>query len=76
MIKIEVVDWSDDAYKTSKKKNGVASSIVVERFEIPKFDGFSFDGGRLDIVGHPDTIWVSNQWSVNVVEEWSDDETE
>lgn len=72
-MKIEVVDWSDDAYRETKKKTGVASSRVIAKVEIPEFKGFCFDGGRLDIVGVPDTIWVTNQCSVNVVEEWSED---
>lgn len=76
-MKLEIVDWGDDAYRETKKKTGTASSLVVARVEIPEFKGFSYDGGRLGIVGHPDTIWVlSNQWSMNIVTEWTDEETE
>ena len=72
-MKLEVVDWSDDAYNESKRRTGIASSLVIARVEIPEFKGFSFDGGRLEIDGVPETIWVTNQWSVHVVDEWSEE---
>lgn len=66
-MKITVTDWGDDAYKRTKKATGEASSEVIAEVEIERFSGFSFDGGRLDIQGHPETIWImSHQWSLNV----------
>ena len=68
-MKLQVVDWGDDAYKRTKKKTGTASSEVIAEIEIDKFTGICFDGGRLDIANHP-TIWVeSHQWSIEVVKE-------
>lgn len=66
-MKVQVVDWGDDAYKRTKKATGVASSEVIAEVTIDKFVGFTFDGGRLDIIGHPETIWVhSHQWTLNL----------
>lgn len=66
-MKIQVIDWGDDAYKRTKKATGEATSEVVAEIEIAEFTGFSFDGGRLDITGHPETIWIeSHQWAVRI----------
>ena len=60
-MKITVVDWGDDSYRAHGK-----ASIIAE-FNIDKYEGFSYDGGRLDFNGYPETIWVvSHQWSVDV----------
>lgn len=70
-MKLQIIDWSDDAYKRTKKATGKASSETIAEVEIECFQGFSYDGGRLDIVGHLETIWVTgSQWSVCVVGEW------
>lgn len=67
MLKVQVVDWSDEAYARTKKATGTASSEVIAEVEVERFGGISFDGGRLDIAGHPETIWVmSHQWSINI----------
>lgn len=72
MIKVQVVDWSDDAYRRVKKSTGTISSEVVAEVEVSQFSGFCFDGGRLDIAGHPETIWItSHQWSLNIIQEQS-----
>lgn len=69
-MKITIRDWSDDAYARTKKATGIASSEIVAEFEIESFQGFSYDGGRLDITGHNETIWVmGNSWSLYVDEE-------
>ncbi len=60
MVKVRVVDWSDDAYKE------YGGEHVIAEITIEKFTGYSYDGGRLDIDGHKETIWVSNQYSVYV----------
>lgn len=66
-MKLRIVDWSDDAYKRMKKATGEASSEVLAEIEIESFTGFSYDGGRLDITGYGETIWVwSSQFSVEV----------
>lgn len=66
-MKIKVTDWSDDAYKRTKKATGKAESEVIAEVEVERFAGFSFDGGRLEISGHPETIWItSHQWSLYV----------
>lgn len=67
-MKLRITDWSDDAYKRTKKETGKASSEVVAEVYIESFQGFCYDGGRLDIMGHGETIWVmSHQFSVSVV---------
>jgi len=67
MTKVQVVDWGDNAFKRTKKATGTASSEVIAEVEVARFTGLSFDGGRLDIAGYPDTIWISsNQWSINI----------
>lgn len=66
-LTLKVVDWGDDAYKRTKEATGEATSEVLATVQIPEFKGLSFDGGRLEIVGHPDTIWVSShQWSIDI----------
>lgn len=66
-MKIQVTDWGDDAYKRTKKATGKASSEVIAEVEVKEFTGFCFDGGRLEISGYPETIWVhSHQWSLNI----------
>jgi hypothetical protein len=61
---VEIVDWGDDAYR----KHGCEH--VVATVELPQgFAGFCYDGGRLDLNGHPETIWVlSHQFSIRVKE--------
>lgn len=60
MPKFDVVDWGDDAYSRHGKER------IVATVDLPAgLTGFSYDGGRLDLNGHPDTIWVtSHQFSV------------
>jgi hypothetical protein len=60
----DVVDWSDDAYKNH------GGEYVVATVKLPQgLTGFSYDGGRLDLNGHPETIWVtSHQFSVRLKE--------
>jgi hypothetical protein len=60
-MKYDVVDWGDDAYLYDGKPR------VIETVELPNgLRGFSYDGGRLDLEGHPATIYVaSHQFSVN-----------
>jgi hypothetical protein len=49
-----VVEWGDDAYRKLGREK------IVDKFELMKpLDGFSYDGGRLDITGVDRTIWVS-----------------
>lgn len=59
-MKYDVVDWGDDAYRTH------GNSRVIETVDLPNgLKGFSYDGGRLDLDGHPETIYVeSHQFSV------------
>lgn len=57
-MKLRIIDWSDDAYKRTKKATGKASSEIIVEIEIESFTGFSYDGGRLDISGYGETIWV------------------
>jgi hypothetical protein len=60
---VKVVDWGDEAYK----KYGEAHTIIT--FITDKVPSYGYDGGRLDINGWPDTIWVfSHQFSVEVKE--------
>ncbi len=73
-MKIEIVDWSDDAYRETKKKTGTASSRIIARLDVSDFKGFSFDGGRFEIPGTDGIVWVPNQFSVNIVDEWTEDE--
>lgn len=69
-------NWSDEAYKRTKKATGKAGSETIAEIEIDSFEGFSYElfpdgnyGGRLDIVGHGETIWMlSQQWGVEVVD--------
>lgn len=64
MYKVEVVDWGDDAYR----KFGCEQ--IIETFYTDASPGFCYDGGRLEIDGFPDTIWVyGSQWSVRVTKE-------
>lgn len=64
MYKVEVVDWSDEDYRQ------FGSEKIVLTFYTDLPPGFSYDGGRLDIDGWPDTIWtMSHQFSVRVTEE-------
>ena len=67
MTKYKVIDWGDDAYRES------GGERVIARFE---WDGpltVCHDGGRLDVDGHPDTIYVTgHQWSIRVDEEGED----
>ena len=51
-----VVNWDDATFREYGKPH------VIARFALDKpMEGFSYDGGRLDIEGVPDTIWVSGQ---------------
>lgn len=65
-----VVEWGDDAYRELGREK------IVDKFELTKpLDGFSYDGGRLDITGVDHTIWVSgSSFSVREVfrEEYED----
>lgn len=61
-ITLNVVDWSDDAYKEHGKPKVIATLTLEEGFK-----GFSYDGGRLDFNGHAETIYVSShQFSVSL----------
>lgn len=66
----KVVDWSDDAYRQYGKAH------VVARFALDKpLSNVSYDGGRVDIDGVPDTIWVSgNSFSIKECDENDTDE--
>lgn len=64
MFKVEVVDWGDSAYR----EHGCEK--IVETFYTEIAPGFCYDGGRLEIDGWPDTIYLSShQFSVRVTEE-------
>jgi hypothetical protein len=60
-MKYDVVDWGDGAYRTYGKEK------VIATIDLPHgLRGFSYDGGRLDLAGYPQTIYVaSHQFSVN-----------
>lgn len=75
MIKVKIVDWGDDPILEESEYPVVAydEDLKEVRFpsitiEVEKYTGHSYDGGRLDISGYPDTIWVSHQHSVYVEE--------
>ena len=65
-----VVEWGIVAYRKLGREK------IVDKFELTKpLDGFSYDGGRLDITGVDHTIWVSgSSFSVREVfrEEYED----
>lgn len=49
-----VVEWGDEAYRKLGREK------IVDKFELMKpLDGFSYDGGRMDITGVDRTILVS-----------------
>lgn len=61
MYKVTVVDWGDNAYAQ------YGSSKVVHEFTTDMIPSICHDGGRLDITGWPETIWVSShQFSVEI----------
>lgn len=75
MVRVKVIDWGDDPLierpdlvegtdDTDWKVSFPSVTIYVERYV-----GHSYDGGRLDIDGYPDTIWVSHQHSIYVGDE-------
>lgn len=60
MTILQVVDWGDGAYAQHGKEH-----VVAEVKLAGPLTGFSYDGGRLDIDGHPETIYLwTNQFSV------------
>ena len=64
MTVLQVIDWGDEAYSTHGK-----SRVVAEVEIVGPFTGFSYDGGRLDIDGHPETIYLwTSQFSVRTKE--------
>lgn len=63
MSHVGIVDWGDDAYREH------GCSQVLAEFTTKQIPSISYDGGRVDIDGYPDTIWVmGHQWSVNITE--------
>jgi hypothetical protein len=61
MYQVKVIDWSDSAYKE------YGSSHVVEQVTVDEVPHISYDGGRVDISGHPHTIWVmGHQFSIEI----------
>jgi hypothetical protein len=68
MAKYNIVDWDDDAYKEHGGPHTVATVDLPDGLT-----GFCYDGGRLDLDGHPDTIWVSHQFSVRLAGEEDDE---
>lgn len=68
-ITLNIVDWGDEAYKKNKGPRTIASVTLPEGFK-----GFSYDGGRLDFVGHSETIFVSShQFSIALPNEETSD---
>ena len=67
MQKVIVVDWSDEGYKRQKRAGKTGPYIIAE-IVLPEFKGFCFDGGRLELIGIDETIWImSHQWKIDVV---------
>jgi hypothetical protein len=61
MMQVSVIDWGDEAFKEH------GEPVAIAEIEVEQFTGFHFDGGRLDIIGHSETIWIqSHQWSLYV----------
>jgi hypothetical protein len=63
MYKVKVIDWSDVAYEKCGEKH--VEEVIIDSEKPPAW--FSYDGGRVDIQGHPDTIWVmGHQFSIEI----------
>lgn len=76
MINVRIVDWGDnplledsehavEAY--DKDLNSVRFPAIT--IQVEKYTGHSYDGGRLDIAGYPNTIWVSHSHSIYLEQE-------
>jgi hypothetical protein len=63
--KYNVIDWGDDAYRKNNKEE------IICTIELSKpLDNICFDGGRLEIEGWEETIYIkSSQFAIHIVKD-------